>query len=719
MTMRYILEGLDCSNCAAKLQNELRKVRGLEEATIHFATGSIEFPSEMEGQARAIISRVEPGVQLVAEKANVLETSGVCQEKDGFRLPFAIIFAAALFTAGLVFRRLLQSTSYGWAYYAVLLSSYFLVGWPVIRAAFANLRRGDVFGESFLMTISTVGAIAIKQLPEAVGVMLFYAVGEWLQDRAVDRSRRSISSLMDIRPAYANLKSDGVVNQVPPGEVQAGQLVLVKPGERVPLDGEVVEGESFVDTSALTGEPVPRHVVEGDEIMAGAVNGQGVLIVRVSRPFEDSSVARVLALVEEAGERKAPTEQFITSFARYYTPGVVLAAAAVAILPPLVVPGATFSQWFYRALVLLVISCPCALMVSIPLSFFGGIGGASRRGVLVKGANFLEGLSHVHTVVFDKTGTLTHGVFKVAQVVPLNGYGADELLSWAGAAETFSNHPIAHSIREACGTSAAPERVKDYQEIPGHGVGATIDGHRILAGSDRLLHREGIAHDVCSVEGTGVWVAVDGALAGYIVISDEVRHDAAGTIAHLKELGVKRTVMLTGDDVISARQVAERVGIDQYYAGLLPEDKVAKLEELEQDLPRRGRHKLAFVGDGINDAPVIARADIGIAMGALGSDAAIEAADVVLMEDAPMKVVTAVETARFTRRVVWQNLVLALGVKVFFLVLGAAGVASIWEAVFADVGVTIIAVLNAMRSLRPRVSKAALCETCACKTCAS
>lgn len=717
--MRYILEGLDCATCATKLQNELRKVRGLEKATVHFASGSIELPSELEEPARVIISRVEPGVRLIAGKAPVLEAGAVRHEEEAHRLPLAMIVAAVLFTAALVFGRLLQNTSHEWAYYAVLLCSYFLVGWPVIGTAFANLRRGDVFGESFLMTISTVGAIAIKQLPEAVGVMLFYAVGEYLQDRAVDRSRRSISSLMDIRPAYANLRSDGDVRQVSPAEVQVGQLVLVKPGERVPLDGEVVEGESFVDTSALTGEPVPHRVTEGSEIMAGTVNGQGVLLVRVSRLFEDSSVARILALVEEAGDRKAPTERFITSFARYYTPGVVLAAAAVAVLPPLVVPGAAFSQWFYRALVLLVISCPCALMVSIPLSFFGGIGGASRRGVLVKGANFLEGLSDLHTVVFDKTGTLTHGVFKVTQVVPLNGYGAEELLSWTGAAETFSNHPIAQSIREACSAPAAPERVRDYREIPGHGVGATVDGHRIVAGNDRLLHREGIVHDVCSVEGTGVWVAVDGALAGYIVIADEVRHDAAETIARLKELGVKQTIMLTGDDVLSARQVAEQVGISRYYAGLLPEDKVAKLEEIERDLPRRGKHKLAFIGDGINDAPVIARADIGIAMGALGSDAAIEAADVVLMEDAPMKVVTAVEAARFTRRVVWQNLVLALGVKAFFLVLGAAGVASIWEAVFADVGVTVIAVLNAMRALHPRVSKDARHETCACKACAS
>ncbi|MCL5046641.1 MAG: cadmium-translocating P-type ATPase [Actinobacteria bacterium] len=613
---------------------------------------------------------------------------------------YFIVAAGLLLAVGFLFNQPLHRTPYAWAEYAVLLGSYLLVGGPVIWTALKNLARGQVFDENFLMSVATIGAIAIHQLPEAAAVMLFYAVGESFQERAVNRSRRSIAALLDIRPEYANLKINGDTKQVRPEEVEVGQLIIVKPGERVPLDGEVVEGTSFLDTSAMTGESVPRKVESGEKILAGMINGQGLLTVRVTKPYAESSVARILELVENAAGRKAPTEQFITAFSRYYTPAVVAAAAAIAVIPPLVLPGATFSEWLYRALVMLVISCPCALVVSIPLGYFGGIGGASRRGILVKGANFLDALTGLHTAVFDKTGTLTKGVFRVTRVAPANGFSADELLVMAAHAEAYSTHPIAQSIREAYGREIQLDTLGEYQEIPGHGISAVVGGKRVLAGNDRLLHRAGIAHEICDLEGTGVRVAINGTFAGYIVISDEPKADAREAIARLKELGVRKTVMLTGDEETVARRVAAALGLDAYYAELLPENKVEKVEELQAALADRRKQKLAFVGDGINDAPVITRADVGVAMGALGSDAAIEAADVVLMEDAPSKLATAVKIARHTRRVVRQNVILALGVKGFFLAMGAFGVATIWEAVFADVGVALVAIFNATRTLR-------------------
>lgn len=690
--MRCTLDGLDCVNCAAKIEKELNKNPGLEHVKVNFVTKSIELPEEHFAVAQEVIARLEPGVRLRKDQ----DAEDAPEKKN--LLPLWI--SGVLFVIGFVFNEQLHNTPYSWLEYLVLLTSYFLVGWPVITGALRNLVRGEVFDENFLMTLATAGAIAIHQLPEAAGVMLFYAIGEYFQEKAVNRSRRSIRALLDIQPEYANLKENGTTRQVRPDEVAVGQTIVVKPGERVPLDGEVVAGTSLVDTSALTGESTPRKMEAGATILAGMVNGEGLLTVKVTRPYQDSSVARILHLVEEAGERKAPTEQFITVFARYYTPLVVAAAVLIAVVPPLFIPGATFSTWLYRALVLLVISCPCALVVSIPLGYFGGNGGASRHGILIKGANYLDALGNAHTVVFDKTGTLTKGVFRVTEVRPRNGFTPEEVLTAAAWAEVFSNHPIAHSLREAYGREIPVDLVRDYQEIPAHGISAVVAGKHVLAGNDRLMHREAIDHEDCEVQGTIVYVAIEREYAGYIVIADELRDDAKTAVEDLKALGVQKVFMLTGDDSTVAARVADQLQLDGFQAELLPEDKVTRLEELMAELPNRKQQKLVFVGDGVNDAPVITRADIGVAMGGLGSDAAIEAADVVLMEDAPSKLTRAIEIARRTRRIIRQNIYVALAVKAFFLFLGAFGVATIWEAVFADVGVTLLAVFNASRTLR-------------------
>ena len=611
-----------------------------------------------------------------------------------------IISSVAIFAIGMVFRDALHDTPYSVGEYAVMLSAYLLSGWVVLRTAFRNLTHGEVFDENFLMSLATLGAIAIHQIPEAVGVMLFYKVGEFFQELSVNRSRRSVRALMDIRPDYANLKEGEALRKVSPEQVQVGDEIIVKPGERIPLDGGIMEGSTQVDTSALTGESVPRSAVAGDKVLAGMINKTGSLTLKVTRKFSESSISRIMEMVENATSRKAPTEKFITSFARYYTPAVVISALAVAVIPPLVIEGATFSQWIYRALVLLVISCPCALVISIPLGYFGGIGGASRKGILLKGANYLDVLTQVKTVVFDKTGTLTKGVFKVTEIVPANGYDRESLLRLAAQAEAQSNHPIAQSIRDAYKQPVDTLSVKEYREIPGYGVSARINGTSVLAGNDKLFHSEGIEHEVvvCDVEGTVVHVSADQRYAGYIVIADEIKEDAAEAVRALKGLGVTRVIMLTGDNEAVAASVAKKIGVDSYLAGLLPEGKVAAVEKLENEA-RKG-DKIAVVGDGINDAPVIARADVGVAMGGMGSDAAIETADVVIMTDAPSKLAEAIEIARKTRRIVWQNIILALGVKVVFIALGTVGVATMWEAVFADMGVALVAILNATRAMR-------------------
>ena len=609
-----------------------------------------------------------------------------------------IIAVVLLLGIGLIFQEQLHATPYSIGEYLVFIPAYLLSGWTVLTNAGRNILRGRIFDENFLMTIATLGAIAIHQLPEAVGVMLFYQVGELFQDLAVSRSRRSIQSLLEIRPDTANLKVNGSVQQVRPETVSIGDIILVKPGEKIPLDGEIIEGNSQVDTSALTGEPVPRSVKVGETVLAGMINKTGVLTLRVSKNFGESSISKILNLVENAASKKAKTEKFITRFAKYYTPVVVFLSLAVALLPPLFIPGATSEEWVYRALVLLVISCPCGLVISIPLGYFGGIGGAAKNGILVKGATFLDTLTAVKTVVFDKTGTLTQGVFKVTEIVPKNGFTETELLALAARVESHSNHPVAQSIREAYGQEIDDKNVTDYEEIAGHGIKAKVKNRVVLAGNERLLHRENIRHDTCEVAGTVVHLAVDGQYAGYIVIADEMKEDAALAVSNLKKIGIEQTMMLTGDNKTVANSVAEKLGLDGYFAELLPEDKVESFEEI---LHKNGdKNKVAFVGDGINDAPVIARADVGIAMGGLGSDAAIETADIVIMTDAPSKVAEAIKIGKKTHGIVWQNILFALGVKGLFILLGMIGIATLWEAVFADVGVALLAILNAGRVLR-------------------
>ena len=633
-------------------------------------------------------------------------------EHSGFDLRRELIplsMAIALFLVGLIFNQPLHDTPGAIAEYVVLIPAYLISGGRVLTSAGRNILRGKIFDENFLMTIATLGAIAIHELPEGVAVMLFFQIGEVFQGFAVGQSRRSIQSLLEVRPDTANLVIDGAIKQIEPIKVEVGDTIFIKPGEKVPLDGEILLGSSQIDTSALTGESVPRSVREGEMILAGAINQTGSLTVKVTKLFTESSIAKILDLVENASSKKAPTEKFITRFASYYTPVVVFLSLAVAILPPLLVPSATGEQSVYRALVLLVISCPCGLVISIPLGYFGGIGGAAKRGILVKGSTFLDALTDVQTVVFDKTGTLTQGVFQVTQVSPHNGYSEKELLTIAAIAESQSNHPVARSIVEAynnqiaaCDLSLTNSEVSEYKEIPGHGISARVREMLVLAGNDRLLHRENIQHDTCNVEGTVVHLAIDRQYAGYILISDRIKEDAAIAIARLKKAGVTKTVMLTGDNRAVAKSVADRLGLDTYKAELLPEDKVEAIEEYLRKSDRKSdrKSKVAFVGDGINDAPVIARADVGIAMGALGADAAIETADVVLMNDAPSKVAEAISIARKTHSIVWQNIILAMAVKALFILLGTIGIASLWSAVFADVGVALLAIMNATRSMR-------------------
>ena len=592
------------------------------------------------------------------------------------RLLFRIIIAAVLFAAGSLLP-LGPTVEMG-----VFLVCYAVIGWDIVWKAVTNILHGQVFDENFLMTIATIGALILGEHSEGVAVMLFYQVGEWFQSYAVSKSRKSIASLMDIRPDYANVERNGKLEQVDPDEVNIGDTIVVKPGERVPLDGKIIKGTSALDTSALTGESMPRDVEPGMEVISGCINQTGILTIQTTKKYGESTVAKILDLVENASDKKGKTENFISRFARYYTPIVVFAAIALAILPPLVT-GQPFSVWIYRALTFLVISCPCALVISIPLSFFGGIGGASKIGVLVKGSNYLESLAHTEVVVFDKTGTLTKGSFAVSQIKAID-MKEEQLLELAAYAEDYSNHPISQSIQKAYGKKIDNSRISDVQEIAGHGVRAVIDGKTVHTPSDAI--------------GTVIYLACNGKYAGYIVIEDEVKADAPAAIRALKEVGVRKTVMLTGDADAVGKKVAQKLGLDQAYTELLPADKVDRVEAMLKQTSEKG--KLVFVGDGINDAPVLARADVGIAMGGLGSDAAIEAADVVLMTDEPSKISAVVRIARKTIRIANENIVFALGVKLLVLILGATGYANMWAAVFADVGVSVIAILNAIRAMR-------------------
>jgi Cd2+/Zn2+-exporting ATPase len=581
--------------------------------------------------------------------------------------------------------------------FAVFLAAYIIIGGDVVLKALKNITRGQIFDENFLMSIATIGAFFIGDYEEGVAVMLFYQVGELFQNYAVNKSRKSIASLMDIRPDYANVQRGDILERVDPYEVEIDEVIVIKAGEKIPLDAVVTEGNSTVDTSALTGESLPREVSVGDILLSGCININGLITARVIKEFGESTVSKILDLVENASSKKSNSENFITKFARYYTPAVVIVAALLAVIPPLALEGASFSDWIYRALVFLVISCPCALVISIPLSFFGGIGGASRSGILVKGSNYLEALAGTEIVVFDKTGTLTKGVFKVQDIVP-EGIAKEELLEMTAYAESYSNHPISLSLKQAYGREIDAARIRNVEEIPGHGVIADMDDKIVAAGNSRLMKKLDISYSAAEgVIGTIVHVAVDNTYAGYIVIADEVKDDAAKAIRDLKEGKIRNTVMLTGDAKIIGEKVAAQLGLDKVYSELLPGDKVDKVEELIAGKSKKG--KLAFVGDGTNDAPVLARADIGIAMGGLGSDAAIEAADIVIMTDEPSKVAAAVKISKKTLRIVKQNITFALTVKAAVLILGAVGIASMWAAVFADVGVAVIAILNAIRML--------------------
>lgn len=599
-----------------------------------------------------------------------------------------ILIASVLFAAALLI------PAGAWGKLCLFLIPYAIIGWDVLRRAAVNIAHGQVFDENFLMALATVGAFATGSYEEGVAVMLFYQIGELFQSCAVAKSRRSIAALMDICPDYAWVEREGTLVQADPGEVNPGDIVVAKAGDKIPLDGEVIEGDSYLDTSALTGESVPRAVRIGDTVISGCINGGGVLRIRVTKPYEESTVARILELVESASERKAKSEDFITKFARWYTPCVVIVALVLAVFPPLFTGG--WAEWIHRALVFLVVSCPCALVISVPLSFFGGIGGASRAGILIKGGSYLEILAQADTVVMDKTGTLTKGEFRVSGIHPRSVPDA-ALLEMAAHGEMYSTHPIARSVIEAYGKMTDPHRIAEVEEMAGQGVQALLDGKPLLVGNHRLMESAGIDAPLLTEYGTIVHIALDGQYMGYIVISDSVKEHAADAIRNLHRLGIRRTVMLTGDRQEAAMRIAKSLGIDEVQAELLPEDKVTALESM---MAEEHKGSLVYVGDGINDAPVLMRSDVGIAMGAMGSDAAIEAADVVLMDDNPAKIPQAVGIARRTIRIVYQNIVFALGVKGIVLLLGALGYAGMWAAVFADVGVSVIAILNASRALR-------------------
>jgi Cd2+/Zn2+-exporting ATPase len=731
---KVMLKGLDCANCAMKIENGIEKIEGISSCSVNYANETLmmEFDASKEVEimsaARKKVKQLEPHIKFIEQgkdhdhsDANHKHSHDHSHEHnhdhseskshnhdhaedDGHghshdhgensvrTMMIRLIASAAIGAAGILLS--LNST----VELMLFIVAYLIIGGDIVLRAVKNIIRGQVFDEYFLMSIATIGAFVIGEYPEGVAVMLFYQVGELFQSIAVNRSRKSISSLLDLRPDFANIKINNEIKRVSPEEVKVGDMIVVRPGERVPLDGKVVDGNSAMDTSALTGESVPREVAVGDDILSGFINKNGVLTIEVTKEFGDSTVAKILDLVENASSKKAETEKFITKFARYYTPVVVIVAVLLATVPPLLISGATFSDWLYRALVFLVISCPCALVISIPLGFFGGIGASSKNGVLIKGSNYLEGLNDVKYVVFDKTGTLTKGSFKVNNIVATAQWEKEDILKYAAYAEMHSTHPIAQSIREAFGQQLDDQLISNYNEISGHGISVNFENNAVLVGNTKLMQLEQIPFSEPKEVGTIVHLSINKQYAGYIVIADEVKEDASKAIRLLKQLGVKKIVMLTGDNKAVGEDVGRRLGVDEVHAELLPQHKVEELEKL--DAAKGPKEKIIFVGDGINDTPVLAQADIGVAMGGLGSDAAIEAADVVIMTDEPSKLASAMQIAKSTRRIVWQNIIFALGVKAVFLILGAFGIATMWEAVIGDVGVSLVAVLNAMRVLK-------------------
>ena len=706
------IEGLDCPNCAAKVERKINTLEGIKEATVDFLGKKIVVladeisENELVELIQTEVDKIEDGVKVFIPKVQAGESSS--EEEDTGKIKKKLLIGGVLFVLGIFVPKTLFIPKL-----AVFLVSYLVIGGDVLLSAFKNILNGQVFDENFLMAIATIGAFAIGEYPEGVAVMLFYQLGELLQGIAVNNSRKSIVSLMDIRPDYANIKVGEGIKKVSPEEIKVGEIIVVKPGEKVPLDGKIVKGASTFDTSALTGESLPREAKAGDDVLSGFINKNGLIEIQVAKVFSESTVSKILYLMENAGSKKSKTENFITKFARYYTPVVVITALIVAIFPPLLIQGATFSDWIYRALIFLVVSCPCALVISIPLGFFGGIGGASRHGILIKGTNYLEVLNDLESVVMDKTGTLTKGIFKVTEVnaennIKINDFQNNKteltkplLLKYAAHIEKFSNHPIAQSIVAEYENSVSKvdeNVVKDFEEISGFGIKVNINNHQFLAGNSKLMNLENITFDKKENLGTAIYLAADGKYIGNILISDEVKEDSARAIKGMKENGVKEIVMLTGDNEAIGKNIAEKLGIDKVFTELLPNEKVEKLEEIYKTKSEKG--KVAFVGDGINDAPVLARADLGIAMGGAGSDAAIEAADVVIMNDEPSKIVTAIKIAKKTKEIVWQNITIAFAIKIVVMALGLFGDATMWEAVFADVGVALLAVLNATRVLR-------------------
>ncbi len=727
------IEGLDCPNCAAKIERKLNTLQKIKAATVDFLGKRVIVESEDFSQdelAKFIqteVDKIEDGVKISTKRlhshghthhhshshSRVHSHSHTHGEGDTDKIKKKLLIGGIIFVLGIFIPKTLFIPKF-----AVFLVSYFIIGGDVLVSAVKNILRGQVFDENFLMAIATIGAFAIGEYPEGVAVMLFYQLGELFQGIAVNNSRKSIIALMDIRPDYANLKTDSEIKKVNPDEIKVADIIVVKPGEKVPLDGKIITGNSTFDTSALTGESLPREAKTGDIVLSGFINKTGLVEIEVAKVFSESTVSKILNLVENASSKKSKTENFITKFAKYYTPIVVITALIMAIFPPLLIPNATFTDWIYRALIFLVVSCPCALIISIPLGFFGGIGGASKHGILVKGANYLEALNDVESIVMDKTGTLTKGVFKVTEInvennVKINDFENNKtdltqslLLKYAAHIEKFSNHPIAQSIVSEYENSIAKTDeniVKDFEEISGFGIKANINNHQILAGNSKLMNSENIRFDKKENLGTVVYIAFDRQYIGNILISDEIKEDSPKAIRGMKANGIKEIVMLTGDNNAIGKNIAEKLEIDKVFAELLPNEKVEKLEEIYKTKSEKG--KVVFVGDGINDAPVLARADIGIAMGGVGSDAAIEAADVVIMNDEPSKIVTAMKIAKKTKTIVWQNITLAFAVKLIVLILGLFGDATMWEAVFADVGVALLAVLNATRVLKYKVNE--------------